>query len=197
MITKYRPRVLEQLMQVISSLEINTVLDFGAGDGYFATHIGKIKGIEKIIPIDVVKRKQGLLDPILYDGQRLPFDDYSFDLVYAVDVVHHCLDPIQALDDMMRCTRKYLLLKDHNYFSFLGYWTLSILDEIGNRRFGIPSPYLYQENWKWVKYIESLGFRRTNFIYPMNCHVGPLSLTNKLQFMALWERSSSEFQTNK
>jgi len=188
MITKYRPRVLEKLLQIVTPLEITSALDFGAGDGYFATHIEKISGIRKIVAVDVVKRKHSLLEPLLYDGQKLPFEDQSFDLVYAVDVVHHCLDPIKALDDMMRCTHRYLLLKDHNYTSYLGYWTLSALDEIGNRRFGIPSPQLYQKNWKWLEYIERSGFRRIDFTCPMNCHIGLLGLTNQLQFMALWER---------
>lgn len=188
MITKYRPRTLEYLKKMIAPLDAPKILDFGAGDGYFASHISSMAEITSVTAIDVTEREHSLIKPLIYDGKRLPFADHSFDLVYAVDVVHHCLDPLQALNDMMRCSRRYLLLKDHNYETTLGRWALAFLDEIGNRRFGIPSPYLYQKNWKWFDWIENQGFNRINFIHPVACQTGPLSLTNDFQFMCLWER---------
>lgn len=188
MITAYRPRILSQLEAIIRPLNTPSVLDFGSGDGYFASNISQLPGVEKLVPVDVVRRKKSIVEPQIYDGMRLPFDDDSFDLVYSVDVVHHCLDPMRALDDLMRCTKRYLLLKDHNYETFVGRWVLAGLDEIGNRRFGIPSPYLYQQKWEWVEHIESKGFRRLKFIHPMVCQKGLLGLSNGLQFAALWEK---------
>lgn len=188
MITGYRPRILSQLQQTIAPLKAERVLDFGSGDGYFASHISNLPGIRQVTPVDVVERKQSLLKPILYDGHRLPFEDRSFDLVYAIDVVHHCPDPLHALEDMMRCTSKYLLLKDHNYQTPIGRFALAVLDELGNRRFGIPSLYLYQRKWEWLAWIEKHGFKRIEFVHPMRCQTGLLAPTNGLQFMALWER---------
>ena len=192
MITKYRPRTLEYLQKIIAPLGVHEILDFGAGDGYFASNIASMPGITNVTAIDVKERKHSLVKPLIYDGKRLPFADRSYDLVYAVDVVHHCLDPLQALNDMMRCARRYLLLKDHNYETIWGRWMLALLDEVGNRRFGIPSPHLYQKKWEWLDWIENNGFKRVHLIHPVACQNGPLSLTNKFQFVCLWEREQPQ-----
>jgi SAM-dependent methyltransferase len=187
--TDYRARILEALLAALKPLgPLGPALDFGSGDGFFAHHLGRAAALQSITPVDVVERAHSHVKPRLYDGQRLPFDDGSFELAYSVDVLHHCPDPLAALADLTRCTRRYLLLKDHNHHGSLGRFTLGVMDEMGNRRFGIPSPYLYQRDWAWVKWIEQQGFRRLQFQHPMPCHVGPLALTNRLQFMGLWER---------
>lgn len=188
MITSYRPRVLEHITKLVAPLQPRRMLDFGAGDGYFASNLSQLPGVEEVVPVDVLERKRSIVKPVIYDGLRLPFDDASFDLVYAVDVVHHCLDPIAALDDMMRCTGRYLLLKDHNHQTALGRVVLAAMDEAGNRRFGIHSPYLYQSRWGWLTHIEQSGFRRVSLSSPLRCQTGLLASTNRLQFLALWER---------
>jgi SAM-dependent methyltransferase len=189
-ITHYRPRILSALRELIGPLPASRVLDFGAGDGYFASELGKLPQIEQLVPVDVVARPRSLVVPQLYDGRRLPFEDRSFDLAYAVDVLHHCPDPVAAIDDMARCSGRYLLIKDHTFASAAGRWTLAILDELGNRRFGIPSPYLYQRGWHWVDHLEATGWRRLAFRHPLDCHSGPLGrMTNGLQWVGLWERA--------
>lgn len=188
MITQYRPRILSQLQDQISRVDAGSVLDFGSGDGYFATHVAQIPSVLSVTPVDVVERPNSLVKPIVYDGNRLPFEDGSFDLVYSVDVIHHCLDPSKAIEDIIRCTRRFLLIKDHTYHTQFGRAALALLDEIGNRRFGIPSPYLYQQDWEWLEHIQQAGFKQISFIHPMRCQSGLLAWTNTFQFMTLWER---------
>jgi SAM-dependent methyltransferase len=185
----YRRRILDQLGAALAPLgPIGPVLDFGSGDGFFAHELPKRAPLQGVTPVDVVERAHSFVKPQLYDGQRLPFADGHFELAYSVDVVHHCPDPLAALADLARCTRRWLLLKDHQHDGALGGFTLAVLDELGNRRFGIPSPYRYQRRWEWVRWIEARGFVRRAFVHPMRCHSGPLALTNGLQFMGLWER---------
>ncbi len=191
MITAYRPRILQQLQAFLAPLDIANALDFGCGDGYFAAEVGRLSNVGRVLPIDVVARPNSLVQAQLYDGARLPFDDGDFELSYAIDVLHHCPDPIAAIDDMARCSSRYLLIKDHTYRTPAGKYVLAILDELGNRRFGIPSPYLYQRDWQWVEHIEARGWRRRELVHPMACHTGPLALTNGLQWMGLWERQAS------
>ena len=192
MITHYRPRILARLESLIRPLAVPQVLDFGSGDGYFASQVGRLPQVERIAAVDVVERPDSLVTPRLYDGERLPFDDGAFDLAYAVDVLHHCPDPLRAIDDMARCSRRYLLIKDHTYETALGRWTLAVLDELGNRRFGIPSPYRYQKRWQWVEHIEAHGWRRVALEHPLDCHAGVLgAMTNPLQWIGLWERRPS------
>ena len=191
MITAYRPRILAQLRAAIAPLDVATALDFGCGDGYFAAEIARMPQLEKLVPIDVVARPESFVQAQLYDGARLPFDDRSFQLTYAVDVLHHCPDPIAAIDDMARCSSRYLLIKDHSYHTAAGRWLLAVLDELGNRRFGIPSPHHYQRDWRWVEHIEARGWKRLQLLHPMACHSGLLGLTNGLQWMGLWERQDA------
>ena len=190
-ITQYRERVLANIEQTLAPLgPITTALDFGSGDGYFCSRLRASGRFGAITPVDVVERAHSLVPPLLYDGGALPFGDASFDLTYAVDVLHHCPDPSFALDEMARCTKRWLLLKDHNCNGVVGDFALAVLDELGNRRFGIPSPGLYQRRWSWMKHLQARGFQRVAFVHPMKCHVGLLgALTNSLQFMALWQRA--------
>jgi SAM-dependent methyltransferase len=188
--TRYRQRILEKINELVEPLgPLETALDFGSGDGFFASQWQKGRTVRSVTALDVVERKTSLIVPTLYDGGRMPFMDDSFDLAYAIDVLHHCGDPAMALRDLARCSRKYLLIKDHTYQNIIGKLTLALLDEIGNRRFGIPSRYLYQRGWAWVDQIESEGWRRMSLTHPMYCHAGALgAATNRLQFVGLWER---------
>jgi SAM-dependent methyltransferase len=137
----------------------------------------------------VQPRTKTFVPVTLYPGDRLPFADRAFDLSYAVDVLHHCPQPRDSLKELARCTRRWLLLKDHTYRSFAGWWTLACLDELGNRRFGIPSPYRYMRNWEWFDVLTDAGFELRQRIHPAAVHPGGLGwATNHLQFVAVWER---------
>lgn len=186
----YRKRILETISAVLRPAgRIPSALDVGSGDGWFAQQL-RLAGLAGVVtPIDIFRRKQVLVEPIIYDGMSIPFEDRSFDLVYAIDVLHHCADPVAQIRESLRCSRRYFLLKDHTYSARWEYWQLAVLDEIGNKRFGVPSPYLYQRGWSWHAEIERLGWHRTAHIHPARCHRGLLgAATNRLQFVSLYER---------
>jgi SAM-dependent methyltransferase len=186
----YRQRILPKLVEVLRSKSpVDSALDFGSGDGWFAQQMRQSGLIRELTPVDVKLRETVVTAPHLYDGKRLPFPDRSFDLVYSVDVLHHCPDPAESLRDLVRCAGRLVLLKDHTWRTRLGKWGLAVLDELGNRQFGIPCLYRYQHRWDWFPIIEREGFRLVQLIHPVPCHVGVLGrLTNPLQFIALWER---------
>ena len=190
---RYRRQILGSLQEVLASYSpLGRTLDFGSGDGWFA-HNMEARGLAScVIPVDVVRRRGSLRAPILYDGRRLPFADRCFDLTYSIDVLHHTDDPAASLRELMRCTAAFLLLKDHTYRGPLGWLTLCLLDEIGNRRFGIRSVYRYQRGWEWSELLEANGFQSIRKIHPARCHAGLLGrLTNRLQYLELWRREGS------
>ena len=186
----YRERILAMLRQMLAPLSSpGAVLDFGCGDGWFAASMKQMWPETLLTPVDVKRREHCLVEPLIYDGGMLPFASAKFELSYAIDVLHHCADPVACLCEIMRCTSRYLLIKDHVSFSRWDRSVLALLDELGNRRFGIPSPYAYQQSWSWIDEIERAGFVRIGWVYPARCHTGLLgAATNRLQFLGLWER---------
>lgn len=187
--TRYRENTLALLKPLLANIHCSTALDFGCGDGWFALQLQQVANIQHITALDVLKRDNCVVAPIIYSGTTIPFSDEQFELTYAIDVLHHCSDPQQSLEELLRCTKRYILLKDHTYSNTLGWLTLCALDEIGNRRFHVPSLYHYQKNWSWVDAIEARGFRRISLIYPAKVHNGLLGrATNHLQFIGLWEK---------
>jgi len=48
------------------------------------------------------------------DAVALPFDDATFDLVYGWEVLHHMAEPVRAVREMARVSRRYVFLVEPN-----------------------------------------------------------------------------------
>jgi len=186
----YRRRILDIFDEVLRPhAPVARSLDFGAGDGWFASSFVQRGLVGDVTPVDVQARRRTFAQVTLYDGARLPFADRSFDLVSSVDVLHHCPDPKASLEDALRCTDRFFLLKDHTFDGPVGRAALGVLDEIGNRRFGIHSPFNYCTLDQWRRWVDEAGFEPVRLVHPAACHVGVMGwTTNRLQFVGLWER---------
>ncbi|MGE0309896.1 MAG: class I SAM-dependent methyltransferase, partial [Acidimicrobiia bacterium] len=185
--SNYRPNVARHLRQTLRDLgPLESLLDFGAGNGWMLNQmLTEDVSIGQATAVDVQTRADYYLPVELYDGERLPFDDRAFDATMAVDVFHHCHDPKAALRDAARVTRRFVIVKDHTYRSSVGFATLSVLDELGNRKFGIPSRYRYQSKFTWDDVMSDEGFRLRHRSHPVPCHDGPLSITDRLQCLTV------------
>ena len=102
------------------------VLDIGCGvgltDRFLIPHFGAMQGVdvaeglvEKAAEFNTTARYQA------YDGTRLPFDDNTFDIVFAICVMHH-VPPAQwesFTKEMRRVTKKGGLAAvfEHNPFN--------------------------------------------------------------------------------
>ncbi len=188
--TPYQNRIFQEMIGLLGPYgRFRSALDFGSGDGWFTFQFRQHGLAEEVTPIDVKEREKALVKPRLYDGEKLPFVDAQFDLIYSLDVLHHCPDPLAALRELLRCSGRFFLLKDHTYSNLAGWLSLCLLDEIGNRRFGVPSLYHYQKGWEWSSLISECGFKEIGRIHPLHCNRGPIGFaTNRLQFLSLWER---------
>jgi SAM-dependent methyltransferase len=78
----------------LGALEGRSVLDVGCGVGlmsrYVGGHFGELRGVD-IAPGVVEKAAahfpEGKFQ--LYDGERVPFEEHTFDVVFTVCVLHH------------------------------------------------------------------------------------------------------------
>jgi SAM-dependent methyltransferase len=174
-----------------ASRRFSRALDLGCGDGWFAERVAGSGAARYVVPVEVRARRRSRVRPVLYDGRRLPFADRTFDLVYAIDVLHHSPRPVECLEEFLRCAGDTVILKDHTAASGWQRALLAVLDEIGNRRFGVNSVYRYQRGWEWLPVFERAGFRLQELRHPLVCDprwpLGPL--TRRVQFMARWSRA--------
>lgn len=187
----YRANVLTVIDDLLRpSAPVGRALDFGSGEGWFAAALRDRGLADEVVALDVMRREHHVVEPIIYDGTTIPFDDRSFDLVYAVDVLHHAPSPEASLAEALRVCGRYFLLKDHTFRGKVGRATLTVFDELGNRRFGVDSPRHYQHLWSWDTTMRAAGFELERRVHPAPVHSTPvLRATNGLQFIALWRRS--------
>ena len=186
----YRARTTQLLVDVLAAVApVVDAVDIGAGDGGLAALLMREGLVGRCIPVDIKRRETVEIEPVLFDGHTLPFDDASVDLAYAVDAAHHAADPVRFICEMARVSSRWLLLKDHTHATRAGKLALRAMDEIGNRRFGIGSPGNYQRGFEWFRVLEAGGYRLHHLVHPARCHTGAMgALTNRLQFVALFEK---------
>jgi hypothetical protein len=72
-----------------------TRLNVGCGDKPFLD--------PEAVNVDVVERDAPNFQ--LWNGEKLPFKDATFDLVYSQNCVEHCQDPLQAVSELHRVSK--------------------------------------------------------------------------------------------
>jgi 2-polyprenyl-3-methyl-5-hydroxy-6-metoxy-1,4-benzoquinol methylase len=129
------------LVSLIKPLNVESILDAGCGEGFTMNklkenHIGnKIEGIEyekdaitfgkKIFPDLTIK--QGSI-------YKLPYKDNSFDLTICTEVLEHLENPSKAVREMLRVSRKYLIISVPNepFFMISNFLRGKNISRLGN-----------------------------------------------------------------
>ncbi len=163
-----------------------SVLDVGCGDGQIASLVQSPRHDVTISGVDVLVRKHTFVPVKPFDGVTLPFEDYAFDVVTFVDVLHHTMDPLALLREAGRVCRRGVIIKDHTLSGVLAGPTLKFMDLIGNGRHGVALPFNYWSPQQWNSAFTQLNWtideRRTSLgLYPF-----PVSLLfgRSLHFVA-------------
>jgi SAM-dependent methyltransferase len=138
-----------------------TVLDVGCGDGSLAAGLMVERPDMTIRGIDVLARKETAIPVTIFDGERIPFEDASEDVVMFVDVLHHTKDPMILLGEARRVSRRWIVVKDHFRDGFLANETLRFMDWVGNARHGVALPYNYWSSSQWNEGFARLGLSKS------------------------------------
>jgi len=118
------------------------VLDVGCGPGTITLDLaalvgpGRVVGLEPVdAPLEAARRAATTRDDRtttfrLGDVQQLPFDDDSFDVVHAHQVLQHLGDPVGALREMLRVCRPggIVAARDADYAAMAWYPAYPELD---------------------------------------------------------------------
>ncbi|MDB5037497.1 MAG: methyltransferase type 11 [Bacteriovoracaceae bacterium] len=154
-------RRVSQLSKRLSELipKNSKILDIGSGDGHIAAEIMKRRSDIHIVGVDILPRKKTFIDVSLFDGNTIPFNDDSFDMVLLCDMLHHASDPVRVLKEAIRVSRKGILIKDHLREGILADTTLSFMDRVGNRRFSVSLDCTYWNRSEWQKVFKDLELK--------------------------------------
>ena len=110
----------------LKKLEIKNVLDIGCGEGFILNKLKQEKIGESWEGIDyskeaveIGKKIHSYLDLTQGDIYNTGFKDAAFDLVVCTEVLEHLENPEKALKEIIRVSKKYILLSVPNEPLFL------------------------------------------------------------------------------
>jgi len=108
-------------LNTVRFCQINSVLDVGCGEGFTMKRLKNAKigknweGVEYLDrAIDIGKKIHSDLKIIKGDIYKLPYSANSFDLIVCTEVLEHLEYPKKALRELVRVSKKYVLLSVRN-----------------------------------------------------------------------------------
>lgn len=108
-----RPK-LEFARRAMADLDVATVLDVGAGNGYFTW---LLEAWGSAVALDFARamlRQHPAKLRVQGDAGSLPFASRSFDVTFCGNLLHHLPDPQAAVKEMARVARRYVVLVEPN-----------------------------------------------------------------------------------
>lgn len=123
------PKFVKIIKNLLNSSKPLTILELGSGDGEIAKFILsdpilKIKSYtasdlskEGVTQIKKNLKKFKNSNALQIDASKIPFKRDAFDIVFAIDVMHHALDPKTMGSEMIRVARKKVFLLESNGLS--------------------------------------------------------------------------------
>lgn len=135
-------------------------LSVGDGDGYVSLHTQRLCGVEpRGLDVDIDWPNRNEAVPIdHYDGLSMPYDDNSFDVVSAIFSLHHCDDVESVLGEMVRVSRKKIVICEDIYNTWFGHKVVCFMDKLENRAVSreINIPYNFRTVTEWVLLFKKL-----------------------------------------
>ncbi len=169
---------------------LSAVLDIGCGDGTIGNLLAECCSEISIEGVEFAPRPQCAIRCRPFDGTKLPFPDWTFDVCLFVDVLHHTDDPSILLREARRVTRRFVLIKDHLSENALDFRTLQFMDWVGNRPHGVRLPYNYLSRKEWEATFAKCGLSIAQWTTAVPLYPFPFSLLvgRNLHFVALLEK---------
>lgn len=95
------------------------------------------------------------IEPIIYDGKKLPFADNSFDKILLLTVLHHIPQPETVIKEALRTADELIIIEDV-YSNPLQKYLTFFADSLFNFEF-IGHPHSNKTEKEWQKLFDDLG----------------------------------------
>lgn len=130
------------------------ILDIGSGGG-LATSVLREMGFT-VTPLDI---RNGAyhpsVEPLVYDGRRIPFNDRHFDAALLLTVLHHIDPPEPVLEEACRIANKVCIVEDI-YRNPVQQYLTYLADRLVNL-FYSPCPHTNKTDREWHNVFRKLG----------------------------------------
>lgn len=132
------------------------IVDIGSGTGDVAILLGRHG--KEVTPVDVIDfHGPRLVKTTIYDGQRLPFPNKSFDIAMLLMVMHHTPNPEIVFNEASRVAREIVVIET-SYTTPINRWTTVISDMIGNFRLSAFWP-SYKLDSEWKDFFSRMNYK--------------------------------------
>lgn len=132
------------------------ILDLGAGNCLIAHYLQQ-QGFD-VTAVDVANLSIVTgLQPVVYDGNILPFDHQTFDTVLLLTVLHHTPDPVAVLREASRVARRIIIIEDiyHNRIQQYLTYCMDTLVNLGHSKM----TYQNKSDTEWKQVFEQMGLQ--------------------------------------
>lgn len=142
---------LNDVKQLIDSLDVNNILDVGCGEGFVINFLGT----KDVIGFDIsenalaiAKIRNPTFDFCRGDIYNLPVNKNNFDLVMVLEVLEHLEEPEKAINEIKRASKKYCIFSVPNepYFKIMNILRCKNLNRFGN-------DIEHAQNWSADKFV--------------------------------------------
>lgn len=152
------------------------VVDIGCGGGQISKLL-QDKGFE-VSPVDVKDSSwMESVQPIIFDGLKLPFVNNAFDIALLLTVLHHAEDEVALLREAKRVAKRIIIIEDI-YETIWGKYRTQLLDNTLNLDF-FPGHHANRTDagWKELFKQEELKLLRSEY---WRTWVGPVYMDQAL-----------------
>ena len=130
------------------------ILDIGGGPGT-VSYLLKTKGYDlKVIDVQDVSIFKDV-QPLIYDGTKIPFDDNRFDIALILTVLHHTNSPEIILNEAKRVAKRIIIIEDI-YNSLLQKYFTFLIDSFANFQI-FNHPHSNKNHNGWIRLFKNLN----------------------------------------